>query len=213
MTRCARRSEFDVDVRATALTQTSNVERQRRKESAMRRLRQQGLRHARGVSIAAALTKRRRRVRDAGFKRWDVHSPFPIHGMDDAMGLGKSWLSAPVLIGGSTGLLTAMLLTLRPVVVHLSARRARQAVRLAHGAGVLPDHVRADGALLRVHRLLRDADHERAAALVSSGLQLEPLQPRDERRILPRRSKRAIRVSPKAKRGSCSRKAAASTSP
>ena len=37
-------------------------------------------------------------MRDAGFKRWDVHSPFPIHGMDDAMGLGKSWLSAAVLV-------------------------------------------------------------------------------------------------------------------
>ena len=26
-------------------------------------------------------------VRDAGFTSWDVHSPFPIHGMDDAMGI------------------------------------------------------------------------------------------------------------------------------
>jgi hypothetical protein len=49
---------------------------------------------ARGFYEAAKL------VRDAGFKRWDVHSPFPIHGMDEAMGLGKSWLSAVVLIGG-----------------------------------------------------------------------------------------------------------------
>ena len=53
-------------------------------------------------------TKRLSRVRDAGFKRWDVYSPFPIHGMDEAMGLGKSWLSAVVLIGGITGLLTAV---------------------------------------------------------------------------------------------------------
>ncbi len=27
------------------------------------------------------------KVRDAGFTRWDVHSPFPIHAMDEAMGL------------------------------------------------------------------------------------------------------------------------------
>ena len=26
-------------------------------------------------------------VRDAGFTRWDVYSPFPVHGMDAAMGL------------------------------------------------------------------------------------------------------------------------------
>src|SRR6266481_5886442 len=48
----------------------------------------------------AALYEAAKMVRDAGFKRWDVHSPFPIHGMDEAMGLGKSWLSAVVLAGG-----------------------------------------------------------------------------------------------------------------
>src|SRR6266496_5690238 len=49
---------------------------------------------------AAALYEAAKHVRDAGFKRWDVYSPFPIHGMDDAMGLGKSWLSGWVLFGG-----------------------------------------------------------------------------------------------------------------
>ena len=27
------------------------------------------------------------KVRDAGYRFWDVHSPFPIHGMNKAMGL------------------------------------------------------------------------------------------------------------------------------
>ena len=27
------------------------------------------------------------KVRDAGFERWDVHTPFPVHGMDEAIGL------------------------------------------------------------------------------------------------------------------------------
>ena len=27
------------------------------------------------------------KVRDEGFTKFDCHSPFPIHGMDDAMGL------------------------------------------------------------------------------------------------------------------------------
>jgi len=73
---------------------------------------------------AAALYDAAQMVRDAGFKRWDVFSPFPIHGMDDAMGLGKSWLSAFVLIGGITGLLTAVILEfgpswgLYPLIVH-----------------------------------------------------------------------------------------------
>jgi hypothetical protein len=71
-----------------------------------------------------ALYEAAKRVRDAGFKRWDVFSPFPIHGMDEAMGVGKSWLSAVVLIGGITGLLTAVLVEfgpswgLYPLIVH-----------------------------------------------------------------------------------------------
>jgi hypothetical protein len=73
---------------------------------------------------AADILHAAEKVRDAGFKRWDVHSPFPVHGMDGAMGLGKSWLSAPVLIGGTTGFITAALLTmvpslsLYPIIVH-----------------------------------------------------------------------------------------------
>ena len=48
-------------------------------------------------SSAAALYQAAEKIRDSGFKRWDVHTPFPVHGMDKAMGLGKSWLSAVVL--------------------------------------------------------------------------------------------------------------------
>lgn len=48
------------------------------------------------------------KVRDGGFRRWDVHTPYPIHGMDHAMGLGKSWLSAIVLCGGVTGFSIAL---------------------------------------------------------------------------------------------------------
>src|SRR5438034_11658771 len=73
---------------------------------------------------APALYEAAKRVRDAGFRRWDVYSPFPIHGMDEAMGLGKSWLSGGVLFGGVSGLLTAALVEfgpswgLYPVNVH-----------------------------------------------------------------------------------------------
>ena len=73
---------------------------------------------------AADLMHAAERIRDAGFTKWDVHTPFPVHGMDKAMGLGKSWLSAPIFIGGATGLLTAVLLTcipsfgLYPLIVH-----------------------------------------------------------------------------------------------
>jgi len=63
---------------------------------------------------AAALYEAAKRIRDAGFRRWDVYSPFPIHGMDEAMGLGKSWLSGWVLFGGVSGLLTAAIVEFGP---------------------------------------------------------------------------------------------------
>lgn len=67
---------------------------------------------------AAALFSAAEKIRDSGFKKWDVHTPFPVHGMDQAMGLGKSWLSAVVLCGGVTGLLTAVILESYPSLME-----------------------------------------------------------------------------------------------
>lgn len=50
------------------------------------------------------------KVRDAGFKHWDVHTPYPVHGLDAAMGLGRSRLPWFVFFGGSIGLATGFLL-------------------------------------------------------------------------------------------------------
>lgn len=44
------------------------------------------------------------RVRDAGYKHWDVYSPFPIHGIDRSMGIVPTILPWIVLCGGLTGL-------------------------------------------------------------------------------------------------------------
>lgn len=52
-----------------------------------------------------------RRVRDAGYKRFDVHSPFPVHGIDEAIGVRPTLLPWVVLICGLTGTLTALVLT------------------------------------------------------------------------------------------------------
>jgi hypothetical protein len=43
------------------------------------------------------------RVRDAGFTRWDAHSPFPVHGLEKAMGIRRSPLPWIVLAAGLTG--------------------------------------------------------------------------------------------------------------
>ncbi|MGY8655440.1 MAG: DUF3341 domain-containing protein [Verrucomicrobiia bacterium] len=50
------------------------------------------------------------KVRDAGFTKWDVHTPYPIHGMDSAMGLGNSKVGWFTFIGGVTGYTTGMLM-------------------------------------------------------------------------------------------------------
>jgi hypothetical protein len=49
-------------------------------------------------------------VRDAGYKVWDVHTPYPIHGMDEAMGLKNSKVGWFSFLGGATGYTTGMLL-------------------------------------------------------------------------------------------------------
>jgi hypothetical protein len=49
-------------------------------------------------------------VRDAGYTRWDAHTPFPVHGLEKAMGLRASPLPWLVLALGLLGAGGAMLL-------------------------------------------------------------------------------------------------------
>ena len=49
-------------------------------------------------------------VRDAGYQRWDAHTPFPVHGLNDAMGLKPSKLPYLALGGGVTGLGLALVM-------------------------------------------------------------------------------------------------------
>lgn len=58
----------------------------------------------------AALFQAAAQVRDAGYKRWDVFSPFPIHGMNQAMGLSNSKVGWFAFFGGVTGYTTGMLM-------------------------------------------------------------------------------------------------------
>ena len=57
-----------------------------------------------------ALLEAARKVRDAGFTEFDTYSPFPVHGMDEAMGIKRTILPAVVWGGGFTGLAGAVLL-------------------------------------------------------------------------------------------------------
>ena len=50
------------------------------------------------------------KVRDAGFRKWDVFTPFPVHGMDRAMGLKNSKVGWFSFLGGVAGYTTGMLM-------------------------------------------------------------------------------------------------------
>jgi len=73
---------------------------------------------------AAEIYEAAKKVREKGFRHWDVHTPFPVHGMDAAMGLGHSILGKFVFVGGLTGFITAICLEfipsaiLYPLIVH-----------------------------------------------------------------------------------------------
>ena len=47
-------------------------------------------------------------VRDAGFKQWDAITPFPVHGLDAAMGIRRSKVPRISICGGIVGFCTGM---------------------------------------------------------------------------------------------------------
>ncbi len=53
---------------------------------------------------AHAVVHAAEKVRDAGYERWDTHTPFPVHGMDKAMGLKDSRVGWIVIAFALTGL-------------------------------------------------------------------------------------------------------------
>jgi hypothetical protein len=59
---------------------------------------------------AAGIMHAAEKVRDAGFTRWDVFTPFPVHGMDKAMGLKNSKVGWFAFLGGATGYTCGMLM-------------------------------------------------------------------------------------------------------
>ena len=47
-------------------------------------------------------------VRDAGYEKWDCHTPFPVHGLNGAMGLKETKLPLFVFGAGFTGALAGL---------------------------------------------------------------------------------------------------------
>lgn len=53
-----------------------------------------------------------RKLKNQNYEHFDSFSPFPVHGMDDAQGLKPSLLPYITFLGGTTGFITACLLTM-----------------------------------------------------------------------------------------------------
>ena len=58
----------------------------------------------------AALVSAARRVREAGYVDWDAHSPFPVHGIEGAIGIRMTRLPLLVLLAGVGGLVAALVM-------------------------------------------------------------------------------------------------------
>ena len=58
----------------------------------------------------AAVYHAAEQVRDAGFRNWDVYAPFPIHGIEEAMGIKPTVLPRVVAAVGLTGAFLGYLL-------------------------------------------------------------------------------------------------------
>ncbi len=61
--------------------------------------------HDQDELIAAA-----KQVRDKGYERWDTFSPYPVHGIDGAMGIKRTILPWITLCAGLTGMTTALVM-------------------------------------------------------------------------------------------------------
>ena len=57
---------------------------------------------------AAGVYHAAEKVRDAGYKNWDCITPFPVHGLDRAMGVKRSLVPVFALAGGVGGFFVAM---------------------------------------------------------------------------------------------------------
>jgi hypothetical protein len=61
-------------------------------------------------SSAADVLEAAKKVRDAGYRRWDVFSPFPVHGLDKVMSLGNSKVGWFAFLFGAGAFIGTMLM-------------------------------------------------------------------------------------------------------
>ncbi len=93
------------------------------------------------------------KMREAGYKQLDTHTPFPIHGLEEALGLKRPKIPLIVLCGAIAGACHRVLADLLLQRVRLAAQHRQPAA--ARAAREHPDHVRAGGAAGRRVVVLR----------------------------------------------------------
>ena len=58
-----------------------------------------------------------RRVRESGFVKFDAITPYPVHGMEEACGIKRSWIPYVTFVAACTGLFAALALVYYTSVV------------------------------------------------------------------------------------------------
>lgn len=99
-------------------------------------------------------------VRDKGFRDWDAHTPFPVHGLDAAMGMKPSSVPWIALVSGLSGasfgflLQTWVSVSAWPLVISGKPLFSWQAfVPVTFECGVLAAALGALGGMLYLNRL------------------------------------------------------------
>lgn len=57
------------------------------------------------------ILKAAKKTKDMGFSKFDAITPYPVHGMEEACGIKRSWIPYVTFVAGSVGLLSGLLLT------------------------------------------------------------------------------------------------------
>ena len=133
------------------------------------------------------------KVRDAGYTSWDAHTPFPVHGLDAAMGIRRTRLPCVVLAGGLTGAAAGLLLQWWMNAVDYPFLISGKP--LFSLPANIPVDVRADRPVRGVCAPARHARVQRAAAALPPASRSRALPAGHRRPLLHLRSRRAIRGS------------------
>ena len=130
---------------------------------------------------ASDLVAAARKTHEAGYRKIDAYSPFPIEELAEAIGFHKNRVPLVALIGGIIGGLRGYLMQYWMNVDSYPREHRRQALSLL--AGVHRRDLRDDDSVRRNFRRARHAGAERPADAVSPGVQRPALRP-GHRRIV-----------------------------